>query len=134
MKFKNTNFLRNRPVAANIKIIELTCGKKSHTLRLKVFDIFEGFFSDRKTICKKLLTSVFKSCYNLQLFAERRTKILGDIFVIHTWIQTSFRTNGATAVSTMQLGGSLFIGLCAGIENRNYQPKPGGLDRLNRKI
>jgi hypothetical protein len=61
-------------------------------------------------------------------------KFLGDNFVIHTWIQTIQKTNGSTAINEMRFSKSLFVGLRAGIENLNYQPKPEGLDCLGRKV
>jgi hypothetical protein len=60
------------------------------------------------------------------------------IIVIQTWIHTNWRTTGAPAARIeMRFSGSLSLvaGLCANIENSNYQPKQGGLDRLGgRKI
>ena len=54
--------------------------------------------------------------------------------MIHTWCQTIRRTMGSKAATEMRFSASLPVGLCAGFENLNYQPKPGGLDRLGRKI
>lgn len=44
------------------------------------------------------------------------------------------RTLTETAGNTMRFSASLSAGLCAGIENSSYQPKPGGINRLERKI
>ncbi len=44
------------------------------------------------------------------------------------------RTLSETADNGMRFSASLSAGLCSGIENSSYQPKPGGLDRLERKI
>jgi hypothetical protein len=40
----------------------------------------------------------------------------------------------ASAAGEMRFSARLVVELCASIENSNYQPKPGGLDRLERKI
>jgi hypothetical protein len=45
-----------------------------------------------------------------------------------SWIHTNQRTNGSPAIREMRFSGSLSVGLCAGVENSNYQPKLGGLD------
>jgi hypothetical protein len=38
------------------------------------------------------------------------------------------------AASDMRLAASLALGLCANFKTLDYQPKPGGIDRLERKI
>ncbi|CAN5370484.1 hypothetical protein BH10ACI1_BH10ACI1_25500 [soil metagenome] len=53
--------------------------------------------------------------------------------MIHSWIQTNFRTNGATAYE-MRFNVCQSSDLCPSVENSNYQTKPNGLDRLGRKI
>ena len=54
--------------------------------------------------------------------------------MIHSWIRTNFRTNGATA-NEMRFNASQSSDLqCPNFENSNYQTKSVGLDRLGRKI
>jgi hypothetical protein len=51
------------------------------------------------------------------------------------WIHTNQRTIGCAAARKMRFSGSLSsAGLRVSFENSNYQPKQGGLDRLDRKI
>lgn len=63
---------------------------------------------------------------------KRGQKILGDNFsVIQTWIHTNQKTTDFAAIIGMRFSRSLSVGLCANLEN--YQPTPGGLDRLEKK-
>lgn len=51
------------------------------------------------------------------------------------WIHTNQTTIERPAACEMRFSGSLSrVGLCVNFENSSYQPKPGGLDRLVRKI
>lgn len=53
-----------------------------------------------------------------------------------SWIHTKPRTIGSAAAIEMRFSERLSMpGLCAvSFENSGYQPKQGGLDRLDRKI
>jgi hypothetical protein len=51
------------------------------------------------------------------------------------WIHTNQTTIGSPAACEMRFSARLSrAGLCVSFENSNYQPKPGELDRLGRKI
>lgn len=59
----------------------------------------------------------------------------GDNFVIQTWRHTTETMNGSAALKRKALfSQSLSAGLCANIDNPNYQPKLGGLDRPEKEI
>lgn len=53
--------------------------------------------------------------------------------MLRSWTQTNKIQNGSPAHREMLFGNSLTVGLCAGFENSNYQPKTVGLDRLGVK-
>jgi hypothetical protein len=56
--------------------------------------------------------------------------------MMQSWIHTNPRTIGCAAAIEKRFSESLSMpGLCAvNFENSSYQPKPGDLDRLDRKI
>ena len=72
-------------------------------------------------------------------FQRRATQIandkifLGDIFVIHSWIQTIQTTTDFAANREMRFSRSLSAGLCVNFENLKYQPTLGGSDRPETK-
>ncbi|MBA2736599.1 MAG: hypothetical protein H0U50_07445 [Pyrinomonadaceae bacterium] len=55
--------------------------------------------------------------------------------MIQSWIHTTETPNGSPAQREMRFSGSLRVSLCGSFDfSSNYQTKPGGLDRAERKI
>jgi len=70
----------------------------------------------------------------INCFGKKRI-FFGDNFVIQSWIHTTETPNDSPAQREMRFSGSLRVSLCGSFDfSSNYQTKPGGLDRAEKKI